>query len=90
MEHHTTSFAAGIICIWLSFWAIRRTSEADYRLDWTSHAVRWAVVVLGFAVAQIPGPNLGYLRVAGYILGLAFLSWPNFAHHLVHLARKMT
>lgn len=88
MEHHTMSFAAGVICIWLSVWAIRRKTEVDYPLDWASQVLRWTVVVLGFAVAHLPGADLGYVRVAGYLVGLAFLCWPNFSYHLVHLVRR--
>jgi len=82
------SFAAGIICIWLSVWALRKKSEVDYPLDWTSHVLRWTVVVLGFVVAHLPGSNLGYVRVAGYVVGLAFLCWPNFSYHLIHLVHR--
>jgi hypothetical protein len=82
------SFSAKIACIWLSVWAIRRSAEADYPLDRSARVVRWVTVAVGFAVGYyVPGPKLGYVRVAGGFLGLAFLCWPNFAYHLTNLFR---
>ena len=82
------SFSAKIACIWLSVWAIRRQAEADYPLDNTARVVRWATVAVGFAIGYyVPGPKLGYVRLAGGFLGLAFLCWPNFAYHLTDLFR---
>jgi len=40
MEHHAIGFAAGITCIWLSVWAIRKKSEVDYQLDRASRVLR--------------------------------------------------
>src|SRR5271167_2344927 len=83
------ALSAKIVCIWLSVWAIRRNAEADYALDRLARAVRWVVVFLGFAVAYyVPGPGLWCVRVAGGVLGLAFLCWPNFAYHLTRLLRR--
>lgn len=88
MGYHTSSFAAGVICIWLSVWAIRKKADVDYKLDSTSQLLRWALVVVGFLVAHLPGSSLGYVRVGGYVVGLAFLCWPNFAYHLTHLVHR--
>jgi hypothetical protein len=82
------SFSAKIACIWLSVWAIRRKAEVDYPLDNLSRSVRWSAVLAGFAVGYyVPGPGLGWVRVAGGFLGLGFLCWPNFAYHLTNLFR---
>ena len=82
------SYSAKIACIWLSVWAIRRKAEADYPLDRPAKIVRWTVVALGFAIGYYaPGQELGYARVAGGFLGLAFLCWPNFAYYLTNLFR---
>jgi|SRR5580698_2886614 hypothetical protein len=82
------SYSAKIACIWLSVWAIRWKAEADYPLDRFARIVRWTVVALGFAIGYyVPGPGLGYVRVAGGFLGLAFLCWPNFAYHLTNVFR---
>ena len=84
MDHPSTNFAAGILCIWLSVWAIRKKSEVDYSLDRTSRVARWVAVAFGFALVYVPGPRLGWLRVTGYLIGLAFLCWPNFSYLLTH------
>jgi hypothetical protein len=85
------SFSAKIGCIWLSVWAIRRKAEVDYPLDGLSRLVRWSAVTAGFDVGYyLPGPRLEYARVAGALLGLSFLCWPNFAHHLTNLFRGRT
>jgi len=83
------SYSAKIACIWLSVWAIRRRAEADYPLDKLTRTVRWVTVAVGFAIAYyLLGPELTYARVAGGLLGLAFLCWPNFAYHLTNLFRR--
>ncbi len=84
------SYSAKIACIWLSVWAIRRRVEADYPLDRSARIVRWTVVAVGFAIGYyVPGLEIGgYVRVAGLVLGLGFLCWPNFAHHLTNLFRR--
>jgi hypothetical protein len=83
------SYSAGIACIWLSVWAIRRKAEVDYPLDRSARVVRWVTVAIGFGVGYyVPGPDFGYVRVAGGFLGLAFLCWPNFAYHLTNFFRR--
>jgi hypothetical protein len=83
------SYSAKIACLWLSVWAIRRKSEADYPLDGSAQLVRWTAVVVGFAIGYyVPGQEFGgYVRVAGAFLALGFLCWPNFAYHLSNLFR---
>jgi hypothetical protein len=83
-------FSAKITCIWLSVWLFRRKAEVDYPLGPSDQILRWAVVALGFAIGYLPGSNLGYVRLGGSFLGLAFLCWPNFAYHLRNLFRRGT
>jgi hypothetical protein len=85
MERHATGFAVGVICIWLSVWAIRKKAEIDLPLDRASQSLRCSVILLGFAVAHLPGADLGYVRVTGYLVGMVFLCWPNFSYHLAKL-----
>jgi len=85
------TLSAKIVCIWLSVWAIRKKAEVDYPLDRTARLVRWAVVVVGFAIGYyVPGSEFAYTRIGGGFLGLAFLCWPNFAYHLTNLFRRKT
>src|SRR5215470_6449101 len=79
------SFWASVIGIWVSVWAIRRKSDVDYRLDSTEKTIRWSIAFIGLSVTRLPGSSLGYVRLAGLLLGMAFLCWPNFAHHLARL-----
>ena len=80
--------SAKIACIWLSVWVVRRSTGVDYSLDRSAKAVRWAIVAIGLAIGYVPGPNFGYVRLGGFLLGLAFLCWPNFAYHLTALFKR--
>jgi hypothetical protein len=68
--------------LWLSIWAIRYNAGVDYKLSARGRTIRWAVVVICFALTSVPGANLGWFRVSSYFLGLAFLCRPNLAYHL--------
>jgi|SRR6476646_1487353 len=83
------AFSAKIACIWLAFWAIRKSGDVDYPLDNFARGIRWLIVVIGFTLGYyIPGPNLAYLRVIAGSVGLALLCWPNLAYHLANLCRR--
>jgi hypothetical protein len=83
------SYSAKIACIWLSSWVLRRNAEVDLPLDRTARTVRWMAVAMGFGVGYyVHGQKWGYVRLAGFVFGLAFLCWPNFAHHLTNLFKR--
>jgi hypothetical protein len=77
------ALSAKIACIWLSVWAIRRKSEVDYPLGTSAQWIRWIVVLLGFTVAYF-APFKSIRLVSGFT-ALAFLCWPNCAHHAARL-----
>ena len=68
--------------LWLSIWAIRYKAGIDYMLGARARTLRWMFVLACFALTGLPGTNLGWFRVSSYLLGLAFLCWPNLAYHL--------
>jgi hypothetical protein len=68
--------------LWLSVWAVRFSAGIDYKLSAQGKTIRWAVVVICFALTSVPGASLGWFRVSSYLIGLAFLCWPNLAYHL--------
>lgn len=81
-----SEFSAKIACIWLCFWAIRKKADVHYPLDGVGRIVRWTLVAVGFAVVYyVASSGLGYLRVAGMLVALAFLCWPNLAFYLRNL-----
>jgi tryptophan-rich sensory protein len=80
---------SGAVSVWLFFWAYRRKYELDYKLDSTAQTMRWLIVVFGFTVALIPGPQFKIVRIIAGVLLLAFLAWPNFAHYLTQLLRRV-
>jgi hypothetical protein len=80
-----------ILGIWFAAWAFRRRYELDYPLDREMQMLRWAVISVGFVLAQIPGPNAKWVRFCGGFVALGFLSWPNFAYYTSRLfGRKGT
>jgi len=79
------ALSAKIVCIWLSIWAIRRRSDADYALGASSRGVRWIVVVLGFTVAYFA--PLKSIRLISFFTALIFLCWPNCAYHAARLLK---
>ena len=68
--------------LWFMFWAIRVSAGVDYKLNTRGRSVRWAVVIVGFALTSIPGARLGWFRVVAFLMGLSFLCWPNLAYYL--------
>jgi len=37
----------------------------------------------------LPGPNFAAVRIVAGISGIAFLAWPNLAHHTMGLAEQL-
>jgi len=76
------SRAAGV---WIASWTLRYRLKCDYRLSDTARLIRWAVVLLGFALgASLPS---AWARVTAGLVGLAFLCWPNIAYYFTNLVR---
>lgn len=74
--------ASMIVCIWLSVWAMRKKAGIDDPLDRISAFCRLTIVLIGFLCASIPGARLGALRIAGFVVAIMFLCWPNFAYRI--------
>jgi|SRR5579859_1256506 len=85
---YLSGLAGNAVTIWLAFWAIRRKYELDHELDRTARFVRWSMVSIGFAVALLPGNQLGLVRLSAGALLIAFLAWPNLAYHSTRLLRR--
>ena len=81
-------FTSSVACIWLASWGFRRRYETDQPLGSTGQAVRWLFVVGGLSLGFLHGANLGALRVAGLVVGMAFLCWPNLAFHTARVFRR--
>jgi hypothetical protein len=84
-----SEFTSSVVCIWLVSWAFRRKYETDSPLDGTGQFLRWSFVVGGLSTGFLRGGNLGGLRVAGLVVGMAFLCWPNLAFHMVEILHKV-
>jgi hypothetical protein len=76
---YLSGLTAGAVSIWFFFWPLRRKYELDYKLDSTAQRVRWSIVLAGFGVALLPGPQFKTARIIAGIILVAFLAWPNFA-----------
>ena len=74
--------------LWMSIWAIRYNAGVDYRLGAKARAIRWLAVVSCFALTSLPGASVGWFRVFSYLVGLAFLCWPNLAYHVSKLIEE--
>jgi hypothetical protein len=82
----TISYLSDLVCgavsVWFFFWAYRRKYELDYKLDRTTQTIRWLIVLAGFGLALLPGPESKIVRITSGVMLVAFLAWPNFAYHL--------
>jgi hypothetical protein len=81
--------AEGAASVWFVSWALRRRYELDYKLDRREQILRWAVIAFTFGLALLPGPNFAAVRIVVGISGIAFLAWPNLAHHTMGLAEQV-
>ena len=80
---HELSFLFSVSAsIWFVAWAIRRQAEVDENLDRIATILRWSIVALGYLTAALPVRGIGWLQVLGFVVGLLFLCWPNFAYRL--------
>lgn len=70
------------ISIWFVAWGVRSWLHADLELSRTEKKIRWLVVGVGAASGLIPGAGFTYVRLVFGLVGVAFLAWPNLAHHL--------
>jgi hypothetical protein len=82
---YLSGLAGGAVGIWFFFWPLRRKYELDYNLDSAAQTVRWSIVLAGFGVALLPGPQFKTARIVAGIILVAFLAWPNFAYYLTLL-----
>jgi hypothetical protein len=85
---NASGLTVSVLGIWFVFWAQRRSNELDLELDRTMRAVRWSIVLAGFAAALLSGTRFRALRIVGGVMLLAFLCWPNYAYHLVRAWRR--
>lgn len=88
LDAYSARLAANMVCVWFAFWAIRRKYEIDEKLDRKARIFRWTVVILGFAAAQLRGPEFAWVRVLSALSALAFLCWPNLARRLTGYGRQ--
>jgi hypothetical protein len=85
---YLSGLAGGAVSIWFFFWPFRRKYELDYKLDRIAQTVRWSIVLAGFGVALLPGPQIKDIRIITGIIFVAFLAWPNLAYHLTQFFRR--
>ena len=74
--------------IWFAFSVIRRRYDLDYPLSRSAHLIRWICVCAGFGAAMLRAPQFKSARIIGGLVSIAFLAWPNFAHHLSRCLRR--
>jgi hypothetical protein len=82
---YASQVAKGAVAVWFVSWAFRRKYELDQKLDWKEQIIRWVVVVIAFGLTLLGGLKLSAVRVIAWILGTAFLAWPNLAHHSMNV-----
>lgn len=91
---YASQLAEGAASIWFVSWALRRRYELDYKLDQSESILRWSVIVFAFGLTLLGGHSFAVVRIVAGIFGVAFLAWPNLAHHamdlagLLHLAKR--
>ena len=86
----TNGVWAAVLNIWFFTWAVRHGGEFDLPLDSAAKALRWtiAAVCLGLTIELPQLVNPPTLRLCLWMVGLAFLAWPNFAVYLARLLRR--
>jgi hypothetical protein len=85
---YLSGLLAGTVTIWFFFWPYRRKFELDVKLDRTEQALRWSVFLIGFSIQLLRNPEYKWLRFVAMIVAIAFVAWPNYAHHVAMLARR--
>jgi len=86
---YASQLVKGALSIWFISWAVRRRYQLDYELRRCEQTLRWLVVGVAFALALVPGATFSIGRVTAGILGVAFLAWPNLAHHTMNFAAQL-
>ena len=86
---YASQLAEEAASVWFVSWALRRRYELDYKLNRREQTLRWVVIALTFGLAMLRGPNLAVVRIVAGISGIAFLAWPNLAHHTMGLAERL-
>lgn len=82
------TIASPAVGLWLGIWGLRRKLGSDYKLDKAERAVRWTVVLTCWIIGSLPGRAIGPVAAVAVVAGLAFLWWPNCAHHLMRLLHR--
>ena len=86
---YATQIAQGTVAVWFVCWALRRKYELDEKLDRREQSVRWIVVSIAFGMTMLSGSRLAAARVTAWVLGTAFLAWPNLAHGATTLVDRL-
>jgi hypothetical protein len=86
---YASQLAEEAASVWFVSWALRRRYDLDYKLGGTEQILRWVVIGLAFGFTMLRGPGSALVRVIAGILGIAFLAWPNLAHHMMGLAEYL-
>jgi hypothetical protein len=86
---YASQLAEGAVSVWFISWAVRRRYELDYKLTSGGQIVRWSAVVAAFGLTLLRGPNFEVVRILAGLIGIAFLSWPNLAHHTIGLVERL-
>ncbi len=86
---YASQVAKGAVAVWFVSWALRRKYELDQKLDWRAQTVRWTIIVIAFGLTLLGGPNLAAVRITAWILGTAFLAWPNLAFHVMAVVDQL-
>jgi len=86
---YASQLAEDAASVWFVSWALRRRYELDYKLDRREQILRGAVIAFTFGLTLLPGPNFAAVRIVAGISGIAFLAWPNLAHHTMGLAEQL-
>ena len=64
------------------FWSIRYAAGWDFRLSRRARVFRWSIVIAGFAALHLKGSAFSAVRVAGFLVAITVLCWPNLAYRL--------
>lgn len=86
---YASQLAEGAASVWFVSWALRRRYELDYKLDRREQILRWAVIALTLGLTLLRGSDFAVVRIVAGLTGIAFLAWPNLAHHTMGLAEQL-
>jgi hypothetical protein len=86
---YASQLAEGAASVWFVSWALRRRYELDYKLDRREQILRWAIIAFTFGLTLLRGSDLAVIRIVAGLSSIAFLAWPNLAHHTMGLAEQL-